>query len=253
MASHRALGPIPTILEGQELKDTVDDGHNDGERQQVGVGLQEGNLGWGWGDGREHRQAPAEADRRHSLLAGPPLLPLAPEEPDDIPTDLTPGLPRRGCAGQEESRSEMGRWAQSGWATAGGKWGQRRGGGTAMGAGRVITERYAGTVGARDRNPTPETAQASAAKTQHARGGQRRMLLKDTGRVSRDLELEPKGRAAGRGAEGASLDPEGRPGKQKSHSKDSQGSRRGRTPSVSQGQSPSVCFLPLTGRGPGRL
>lgn len=74
MASHRALGPTPTILEGQELKDTVDDGHDDGERQQVGVGLQEGNLGRGWGDGREHCQAPAEADCRDSLLAGPPLL-----------------------------------------------------------------------------------------------------------------------------------------------------------------------------------
>lgn len=36
------------------------------------------------------------------------------------------------------------------------------------------------------------------------------MLLKDTGRVSRDLESEPKGRPAGRGAEGAGLDPEGR-------------------------------------------
>ena len=34
------------------------------------------------------------------------------------------------------------------------KWGQKRDGGTAMGAGRVITER----VGVRDRNPTPETA-----------------------------------------------------------------------------------------------
>lgn len=51
----------------------------------------------------------------------------------------------------------MGRWAQSRWAREGEQWGQR-GGGTAMGAGRVITERYAGTVGARDRNPTPETA-----------------------------------------------------------------------------------------------
>ena len=49
MASHRARGPTLTVLEGQELKDTVDNGHNDGERQQVGVGLQEGNLGLGWG------------------------------------------------------------------------------------------------------------------------------------------------------------------------------------------------------------
>lgn len=32
-ASQRPEGPTPTVLEGQELKDTVDDGHNDGERQ----------------------------------------------------------------------------------------------------------------------------------------------------------------------------------------------------------------------------
>lgn len=39
MASHGPQGPTPTVLEGQELKDTVDDGHDDGESQQVGVGL----------------------------------------------------------------------------------------------------------------------------------------------------------------------------------------------------------------------
>lgn len=39
LTSRRPRGPVPTILEGQELKDTVDDGHDDGERQQVGVGL----------------------------------------------------------------------------------------------------------------------------------------------------------------------------------------------------------------------
>ena len=36
--------PTLTILEGQELKDAVQDGHNDGHRQQVGTGLQEGHL-----------------------------------------------------------------------------------------------------------------------------------------------------------------------------------------------------------------
>lgn len=41
----RPQGPAPTIFEGQELKDTVDNGHNDGECQQVGVGFQKGNLG----------------------------------------------------------------------------------------------------------------------------------------------------------------------------------------------------------------
>ena len=89
---------------------------DDGECQQVGVGLQEGDLGRGWGDGHEHRRAPAGADRSASPLASPSLLPLALGEPDDIPTDLTPGLPGRGRAGQEESRSEIGRWAQRGWA-----------------------------------------------------------------------------------------------------------------------------------------
>lgn len=40
----QAVGAGLTILEGQELKDAVHDGHHDGERQQVGVGLQEGHL-----------------------------------------------------------------------------------------------------------------------------------------------------------------------------------------------------------------
>lgn len=133
MASHKALRPTPTILEGQELKDTVDDGHDDGERQQVGVGLQEGDLGRGWGDGREHPRAPARADRSGSPLAGPSRRPPAPEEPDDKPTGLTLGLPGKGRGGQEDSRPEMGRWAQSGGrgmhGEGGGKWGEKRDGG----------------------------------------------------------------------------------------------------------------------------
>lgn len=40
----QAVGAGLTVLEGQELKDAVHDGHHDGERQQVGVGLQEGHL-----------------------------------------------------------------------------------------------------------------------------------------------------------------------------------------------------------------
>lgn len=33
-----------TVLEGEKLKDAVDDGDDDGEAQQVGVGFQKGHL-----------------------------------------------------------------------------------------------------------------------------------------------------------------------------------------------------------------
>lgn len=33
-----------TILEGKKLKDTMHDGDNDGESQEVGVGFQKGHL-----------------------------------------------------------------------------------------------------------------------------------------------------------------------------------------------------------------
>lgn len=40
--------PVPggalTVFESQELKNAVDDGDDDGQRQQVGVGLQQGDL-----------------------------------------------------------------------------------------------------------------------------------------------------------------------------------------------------------------
>lgn len=35
---------MPTIFESQELKDTVDDGDDDGECQQIWAGLQQGHL-----------------------------------------------------------------------------------------------------------------------------------------------------------------------------------------------------------------
>ena len=39
--------PMPTIFESQELEDTVDNGDDDGERQKVRAGLQQGHLGRG--------------------------------------------------------------------------------------------------------------------------------------------------------------------------------------------------------------
>lgn len=36
---------MPTIFESQELKDTVDDGDDDGECQKIWAGLQQGHLG----------------------------------------------------------------------------------------------------------------------------------------------------------------------------------------------------------------
>ena len=37
--------PMPTIFESQELKDTVDNGDDDGEYQKIRAGFQQSNLG----------------------------------------------------------------------------------------------------------------------------------------------------------------------------------------------------------------
>lgn len=86
MASHLPQGPDPTVLEGQELKDTVDNGHDDGERQQVGVGLQEGNLGVGEVPVSPAAPLPGVTAAAQSS-ASPAALPLGPRrlEPGDCP------------------------------------------------------------------------------------------------------------------------------------------------------------------------
>ena len=126
---------------------------------------------------------------------------------------------------------------------------EERRGGTATGAGRVITKR----VGVRDRNPTPETAPGKCGQDPTCQ----RRAEKHAAQGHRVSERKPRVGAqrpgAGRGAEGTGLDPEGQPGPQKSHGKDGHGRLRGRTPGACQGRRPSACFLPPTGRGPERL